>query len=53
MSVRGCYDFDVLRLDGGVFRAIVRLKPEVRDHFEREAERGRLRYLFRLSSSLV
>ena len=43
---------EVLRLDGGVFRAIVRLKPEVRDHFEREAERGRLRYLFRLSSSL-
>ena len=51
-TVRAHSPVDALRLDGTVFRALVRLKPEIRDHFEREAERGRLRYLFRLSSDL-
>ena len=52
-TVRANTAVDALRLDGAVFRALVRMKPEIRDHFEREAERGRLRYLFRLSSNLA
>ncbi|HMJ00121.1 MAG TPA: peptidase domain-containing ABC transporter [Gaiellaceae bacterium] len=51
-TVRANSAVDALRLDGTVFRALVRLKPEIKEHFEREAERGRLRYLFRLSSDL-
>ena len=51
-TVRAHSPVDALRLDGTVFRALVRLKPEIKDHFERAAERGRLRYLFRLSSDL-
>ena len=51
-TVRAHSPVDALRLDGTVFRALVRLKPEIRAHFERAAERGRLRYLFRLSSDL-
>ncbi len=51
-TVRANTAVDALRLDGAVFRGLVRLKPEIKDHFEREAERGRLRYLFRLSSNL-
>ena len=51
-TVRAHSPVDALRLDGTVFRALVRLRPEIKDHFERAAERGRLRYLFRLSSDL-
>ena len=51
-TVRANSAVETLRLDGTVFRALIRLKPEIKGHFEREAERGRLRYLFRLSSNL-
>ena len=35
-TVRAHSPVDALRLDGTVFRALVRLKPEIKDHFERE-----------------
>jgi len=49
-TVRSSGAVEALRLDKAVFRAVVQVNPEIKEHFERHFERIHLRDLFRLSS---
>jgi ATP-binding cassette subfamily B protein len=51
-TVRASSRLEALKLDGAVFRAVVQVSPEIREHFERHVERLRLGDLFRLSSAM-
>ncbi len=49
-TVRASGAVEALKLDKAVFRAVVQVNPEIREHFEHHFERVHLRDLFRLSS---
>ena len=50
-TVRASGKVEALRLDKAIFRAVVQVNPEIREHFERYIERVHLRDLFRISSA--
>jgi len=52
-SARASGEVEGLKLDKGIFRAVVQVNPEIREHFERHVERVRLSDLFRLSSAFA
>jgi ATP-binding cassette subfamily B protein len=52
-TVRASGDVEALKLDKGIFRAVVQVNPEIKEHFERHLERVRLHDLFRLSSAFA
>ncbi len=52
-TVRASGDVEALKLDKAIFRAVVQVNPEIKEHFERHVERVRLRDLFRLSSAFA
>jgi HlyB family type I secretion system ABC transporter len=52
-TVRASGEVEALKLDKAIFRAVVQVNPEIREHFERHVERIHLRDLFRLSSAFA
>ncbi len=52
-TVRASGELEALRLDKAIFRAVVQVNPEIKEHFERHLERVALRDLFRLSSAFA
>ncbi|MEP6909482.1 MAG: peptidase domain-containing ABC transporter [Actinomycetota bacterium] len=52
-TVRASGDVEALKLDKAIFRAVVQVNPEIKETFERHADRVRLRDLFRLSSAFA
>ncbi len=52
-TVRASGDLEALKLDKAIFKAVVQVNPEIREHFERHVERVYLRDLFRLSSAFA
>jgi ATP-binding cassette subfamily B protein len=51
--VRASGELEALKLDKAIFRAVVQVNPEIREHFERHLGRVALRDLFRLSSAFA
>ena len=52
-TVRASGEVEALRLDKAVFRAVVQVNPEIKEHFERHVRAVHLRDLFRLSSAFA
>jgi HlyB family type I secretion system ABC transporter len=52
-TVRASGEVEALRLDKAIFQAVVRVNPEIKEHFERHIRRIQLRDLFRISSGFA